>query len=254
MMNPLIVFILAASAALVFSFLCSIFESVLLSVRPAHVEALARKGSRAGRMLRRFKRDIDKPIAAILILNTLAHTIGATLAGANYEKSIGSKETAWLFGLVFAVLILIFTEIIPKTLGVAYVKKLSVPVTYGISVLVVVLRYTGMLFLTTSLTKVLTKGRKERPVTSIEEIRLLAHVGRAEGAVGARVADVIEGVASLSERTVYDVMVPRGGIVYLSAERSVERNLQAIRSCGHSRFPFSPTEDLDDVTGVVLAK
>ena len=96
----MLIFITAVTLALVVSFLCSIFESVLLSIGPAQVEALAHEGRRSGRLLREFKRGIDVPIAAILILNTIAHTIGATVAGASYVD-VFSEGTLWLFSLIF---------------------------------------------------------------------------------------------------------------------------------------------------------
>lgn len=80
------IFVTAVTVALVVSFLCSIFESVLLSIRPAQVELLASEGLRSGRLLKGFKKRIDVPLAAILIVNTIAHTVGATVAGASYVE------------------------------------------------------------------------------------------------------------------------------------------------------------------------
>jgi CBS domain containing-hemolysin-like protein len=91
-------------------------------------------------------------------------------------------------------------------------------------------------------------------VTSVEEIRLLAAIGHQEGDVGQRFASLIEGAASLRELKVHDVMVPRGAVAFLSGDRSLDENLETIRTSGHSRFPFSATGDLDGIEGVVLAK
>ena len=109
----MIVFITAVSVALVVSFLCSIFESVLLSISPATVESLSARGKRSGRILEEFKRGIDVPIAAILIVNTVAHTIGATVAGASYA-AVFSEETLWLFSVVFTVAILLASSATPS--------------------------------------------------------------------------------------------------------------------------------------------
>ncbi|HHH31076.1 MAG TPA: HlyC/CorC family transporter [Polyangiaceae bacterium] len=249
--GALIVFVLAVGSALIFSFLCSIFESVLLSVSRGHVEAMARQGSRAGQILKGWKRhDIEVPIAAILILNTIAHTVGATMAGSSYEK-VFDPATVGYFSAVFTLAILLFTEIIPKTLGVTFANRLSGPVTLAVWALVKVL--TPILWVTNAISKQLTKGHN-KPVTSIEEIRLLAALGKSEGAVGPRFAQFIEGVASLRELTVHDVMVPRVSIAYLAGNRTLEENLAIIQKSGHSRFPFTATGDLDDVDGIVLAK
>jgi len=249
--GALVVFVLAVGSALTFSFLCSIFESVLLSVSRGHVEAMARQGSRAGKILKGWKRhDIEVPIAAILILNTIAHTVGATMAGSSYEKVFDPSTTAY-FSAIFTLAILLFTEIIPKTLGVTFANRLSGPVTLAVWVMVKVLR--PILWITNAISKQLTKGH-EKPVTSIEEIRLLAALGKSEGVVGPRFAQFIEGVASLRELTVHDVMVPRVSIAYLSGTKSLEENLEIIHESGHSRFPFTATGDLDDIDGIVLAK
>jgi CBS domain containing-hemolysin-like protein len=244
----MLVFVVSVAAALVISFLCSISEAVMLSVGHAQVEALGK--SRAGRVLRKFKREIDVPIAAILVLNTFANTIGASVAGAMYVEQIHASSL-WLFSLAFTVAILIFSEIIPKTIGVNFANRLAAPVALYVQVLVVVLR--PVLYLTRSISRLLQSG-SQRPITSIEEIRLLASVGRTEGAVGARVADMIEGAAALRELTAYDVMVPRAGIVFLSGERTLDQNLELMRRSGHSRFPFSPEGDPDKIEGVVLVK
>ncbi len=230
------------------SFLCSISEAVLLSVRPAQIQAIRNLWAR--RILSGFKKKIDLPIAAILTVNTVIHTVGAALSGASYAVLFGA-HTLWIFSLAFASSILFLCEIVPKTLGVAYGAQLVVPVTYYVKTLVVVLR--PFLFVTEFVSGLLRRG-SETPVTSLEEIRLLATLGRTEGALHARTADVIEGAIALTELTAYDVMVPRNGVVFLSPERSLQDNLAVVRRCGHSRLPFVPGNELDQVEGVILVK
>lgn len=249
--GALAVFILAVAGALTFSFLCSIFESVLLSVSRGHVQALANSGSKAGAILERWKRtDIEVPIAAILILNTIAHTVGATVAGSSYEK-VFDPGTIGIFSAVFTLAVLLLTEIIPKTLGVAFANRLAAPVTQAVRVLVFLL--SPILKITTWISRRLT-GEHKKPVTSVEEIRLLAAIGSREGDVGPRFAAFIDGIASLRELTVHDVMVPRVSIEYLDGTKTLGENLTTVLESGHSRFPFTPTGDLDDVKGVILAK
>lgn len=250
-MTPTLVFGLAVTVALASSFLCSLCESVLLSVRPAQLEALTKRGARAGRILRRFKREPERPMSALLVLCTAALTIGAVVGGATYSR-VFDPSTLWVFAIVFALAVLLFAEVIPKALGVTFAVRLAVPVAHLVRLLVWVL--SPALFVVRGVSRLLSGKRPQRPVTSVEEIRRLAAAGRSQGAVGTRVAQFIEGAASLRELTVLEVMVPRGGVAYLSATRSLEENLAVIRSSGHSRFPLTPTADLDDVTGVVLAK
>ncbi|MDJ0927977.1 MAG: hemolysin family protein [Gammaproteobacteria bacterium] len=246
----MLTFIAAVSLALVGSFLCSIMESVLLTIRPADVETMARDGKRSGRLLKVFKRRIDVPIAAILIVNTIAHTVGASVAGASYENAFNS-QTLWVFTLVFTAAVLLFTEIIPKTLGVTYATRLASPVAYGIQILTVTLR--PLVKLSELISRSL-RGDEANAVTSVEEIRTLAVLGRSEGVVGPRTAGMIVGATWLSHLRAQDVMVPRNGVTFLSGERSDAENLEVLRRSGHSRMPFSTTDDLDQVAGIVLVK
>ena len=244
------VFIAAVSLALIVSFLCSIFESVLLSIKYAQVESLAQQGKRSGQLLKEFKHRIDMPIAAILITNTIAHTVGTAVAGATYED-VFSADTLWIFTIVFTTAVLLFTEIIPKTLGITHAVRLATPVAYGIHALVVALR--PLVLLSGGVSRSL-RGGKDVPVTSLEEIRLLAAFGRTEGVVGVQTAAIIVGASRLRELTASDVMLPRKQVVYLSANSSRQRLLRIMKQSGHSRFPFSMTNQLDQVSGIVMAK
>jgi len=246
----MLIFITAVTLALVVSFLCSILESVLLSIGPAQVEALANAGKRSGQLLKDFRSRIDVPIAAILIVNTIAHTIGATIAGASYVD-VFSEQTLWLFSVLFTAAVLLFTEIIPKTLGVAYRDTLAAPVAYSIHLLTLSLR--PLVALTAHISRAL-RGAKEVPVITVEEIRLLTALGRNEGMVGPRTAGIILGATRLNELQAIDVIVPRQQIEFFSGEQNPEEVLEMIRNSGHSRFPFSLTGDLDEVSGVILAK
>ena len=244
------VFIVAVSFALVVSFMCSIFESVLLSLSHAQVELLAAKGKQSGRILKGFKERIDIPISAILITNTAAHTIGTAVAGASYAE-VFNPETLWIFTLVFTIAVLLFTEIIPKTLGVAYAQKLARPVAYGIRGLALVLK--PFVLVSEGISRSI-RGGKEGPVTSLEEIRLLATIGHSEGVVGKQTAQMIVGASDLRTLNASNIMVTRREAVFLSHDDSPEKVLGIIADSGFSRFPYSPTGEFDDVVGVVFAK
>ena len=243
-------FIGAVTLVLVVSFLCSIGESVLLSLGRPQVERMVQAGRRSGAMMAKFKDNIDVPIAAILILNTAAHTIGASVAGASYTSTFNA-ETLWLFSILFTIAVLLFTEIIPKTLGVAYSVRLAAPVAYGIHWLVAVLR--PAVALTEKLSRPL-RGDFRQPVTSAEELRLLASLGRSEGAVSTGTASMIVGATHLRHLDAADVMLPRGSVQFLHAGMSRAEVESAIRRWGHSRYPFSASHDFDDVNAVILVK
>ncbi|MDH3545966.1 MAG: CNNM domain-containing protein, partial [Gammaproteobacteria bacterium] len=246
----MLLFITAVSVVLVVSFLCSIFESVLLSLTRPQIEVLMQREKRAGQLLSRFKENMDVPIAAILILNTAAHTIGAAVAGASYED-VFDAGTLWLFSIIFTIAVLFFTEIIPKTLGVTYAPTLASPVAHGIRWLTTVLR--PLVALSEKVSRPLRRD-VDLPVTTAEEIRLLAMLGRSKGAVGVDTAGMIVGAAQLKYMHAHDVMLPREEVRFLSGEMNRSEAMEFIRQTGHSRFPFSPTRDLKDVSGVVLAK
>ena len=246
----MLLLITAISVVLIVSFLCSIFESVLLSVTRPQIELLGRNRPRAGALLTKFKSNIDVPIAAILILNTAAHTVGASVAGASYANVFG-PSSLWAFTIAFTIAVLLFTEIIPKTLGVTYVSALAAPVAHGIRWLTIVLK--PLIALSERISRALRRDA-EVPVTSIEEIRLLASLGRNTGVVGPRTAGMIVGATHLSNLSAGDVMLPREEVRFLSAGMDREDILATIRETGHSRFPYSPSGELDDVAGVILVK
>lgn len=246
----MLLFVAAVSTVLIVSFLCSIFESVLLSLTRPQVEMLVHEGKPAGRLMAAFKANMDVPIAAILILNTAAHTIGAAVAGASYSN-VFSAQSLWIFSLVFTLAVLLFTEIIPKTLGVSHANALATPVAHGIQALTFVLK--PLVILSERISRTL-RSSSEKPVTSVEEIRLLTSLGRNEGVVGTRLAGMIVGATHLRHLHAEDAMLPRQDVCFL--ERSLQRDevLEIIRSSGHSRFPVTTGAELDEVTGIVLAK
>ena len=246
----MLIFITAVGVVLVVSFLCSIFESVLLSVTRPQIEVLGRRHGRAARLLAGFKENMDVPIAAILILNTAAHTIGAAVAGASYS-SVFDPATLWVFSILFTIAVLLFTEIIPKTLGVSYATLIAVPVAHGIQLLTVLLR--PLVVVSEAISRSLRRDEAV-PVTSAEEIRLLAWLGRLRGAVGPLTAGMIVGATQLRHLHAGDIMLPREDVRFLSADMSRDEALAYVRQTGHSRFPFTPTGDFDDVTGVILVK
>ena len=246
----MLIFLTAVGVVLVVSFLCSIFESVLLSLTRPQIEVLGRDHGRAARLLTRFKENMDVPIAAILILNTAAHTIGAAVAGASYS-SVFDASTLWIFSIIFTLAVLLLTEIIPKTLGVSYATLIAAPVAHGIHLLTVLLR--PLVVVSEAISRSLRRD-VAAPVTSPEEIRLLAWLGQLRGAVGPLTAGMVVGATQLRHLHADDVMLPREHVRFLSAGMSRDEALAYVRQSGHSRFPFSPTGDFDDVSGVIFVK
>lgn len=246
----MLLFVTAVSVVLVVSFLCSIFESVLLSLTRSQIAVVGQRSERAGRLLSGFKENMDVPIAAILILNTAAHTVGAAVAGASYAD-VFNVNTLWIFSIIFTIAVLLFTEIIPKTLGITHASLLAAPVAHGINWLATLLR--PLVVISEKISRSI-RGDVDVPVTSVDELRLLAMLGRSEGAVGDQTAEIIVGATQLRYLQAHDVMLPRKDVRFLSATMDRHEAMELVRESGHSRFPFSPTMHLSDVSGVILAK
>ncbi|MBL9079435.1 MAG: HlyC/CorC family transporter [Planctomycetes bacterium] len=246
----MLLFVLAVALSLLVSFVCSISEATLLSVGAARVEALARTGSRAGQLMRRFKLEPDPPIGAILILNTVAHTGGATVAAAQYAVLFPQASAEW-FAAAYVVAVLLFTEILPKSLGVAHASTLTVPVAWTVHGMVIVLR--PVLAVTRVVSRMFVKA-KATHAPSLEEIRILAAIGHSAGAFGPITAELLDNVTRLRDVKARDVMVPRDRVAFVSGNDSTEANLNLVHRSGHSRFPYTPTGELDAVTGVILTK
>jgi CBS domain containing-hemolysin-like protein len=246
----MLLFVLSVAFALIVSFISSLLEAAFLSITPSRVENLARKGKRAGLLLREFKGKPEQPIAAILVMNTIANTAGAAVAAASFVVAFPDAPD-WWFVVAFTVVVLLFTEITPKTIGVVHANSLAVPVAHTVDLLVRILR---PLLVVTRLVSHLVGQRDGEHHQSLEEIRLLATAGHAQGAFGSLTADIIANATRLRDRRVRDVMVPRHRVAFLSGKNSIGETLEMLHRTGHSRFPYSPTGELDDTKGVILTK
>lgn len=246
----MLLFVSAVAVVLIVSFVCSVCESVLLSLSRPQIERMVQTGSRAGRLLAGFRENMDVPIAAILILNTAAHTVGAAVAGASYSN-VFDAGTLWIFSLVFTLAVLLFTEIIPKTLGVTYANRLAAVVAYVIEGLASLLR--PMVIVSEFISRSI-RPADAPPATSAEEIRLMALIGRSEGAVGPRTAGMIIGATELGHLRASGVMLPRHKVKFLTTSMPAAEVLPLVREWGHSRLPVVEGEDLDNVVGIVLLK
>ena len=162
------------------------------------------RGDPAGRLLRKMQSKIDEPIAAILTLNTIAHTMGATMGGAIALNIWGDKWMA-LFGAVLTFVILVFTEIIPKTVGAVFWKQLAAPAAYTLRVMVFIMK--PILIPLSIFSRILTSG-KHQPTVSRTELEVLAEIGRREGTLDEDEWQVVSNVIRLDEVTVAEVMTP----------------------------------------------
>lgn len=239
--------LLYMSLALLFSFVCSIMEAVLLTVSPAYVVSLEQQGRSSGRLLRHLKDDVDRPLAAILSLNTIAHTIGAAGAGAQAAVVFGSTSVG-IFSAILTLLILIFSEIIPKTLGALYWRQLAPAMARGLQVLMVVMY--PLVWLSERITGLLSRGDRPKAL-SHEELTALAELGAREGLVGGKESRILRNLFRFRRLTVEDVMTPRTVVFTLPQDLRVGEAVWHHPDVPFSRIPVTG-DDRDQITGFVL--
>lgn len=233
--------------ALLFSFLCSIWEAVLLSVTTAHLSVLEQEGQKSGALLRALKDDINKPLAAILSLNTIAHTVGAVGAGAQALVVFGD---AWVgvFSALLTLAILVLSEIIPKTLGATYWRALAPSTAHALKFLM------RALYPFVKLSELLTKGlSSEQKIEGFtrEEFAAMAELGEQEGQLEERESRILKNLFLLNQIKVTEVMTPRPVVFSLPESLTVEEYFANHYDSRFSRIPVY-TDNGEMFTGFVL--
>ena len=235
------------SLALGVSFLCSVMEAVLLSVTPSFVARTEQDRPRLGARLRKLKADIDRPLAAILSLNTIAHTVGAAGAGAQAAAVFGDQFVGVISG-VLTLLILVLSEIIPKTLGAVYWRRLT-PSVVSLLAPTTLLMW-PLVWMAQGLTKILARGGKQAAI-SREELTALADLGAKEGVVREQESRILKNLFRLETVRVRDIMTPRTVVFALPASQTVGETLAEHPEIRFSRLPIYG-DDLDHIHGFVL--
>jgi CBS domain containing-hemolysin-like protein len=242
--------IVSVSLAIVVSALCSICEAVLYSLTTSQVEMLRKSGTKAGSTLHDLKSDIDEPITAILTLNTIANTVGAAIAGAAAAHLFGDRNVI-LFSAAFTMAILIFSEIIPKTVGVSYSFRLAPFIALPIRMMVICLK--PIVKLCQTITRLIPQDKSEDSITA-EELQTIAAMSRQSGQLEEVQEKVISNIIDLKQKTVRQVMTPRTVTFSLDENLSVEdAMLEISRLTSHSRVPVYD-KDPDNVTGIIMRK
>lgn len=243
-MTLLIIYI---SVALLFSFLCSVAEAVLLSVSTAHIKVMEQQGQKSGYLLAKLKNDINKPLSAILTLNTIAHTVGAVGAGAQATTVFGNQWMGLFSGLLtFA--ILVFSEIIPKTLGATYWRALSGVTAHGLVWLVKILY--PFVILSEQITRFI--GKSEEPEGfNRDEFAAMADLGMAEGQLEEQESRILKNLFLLRETDITSAMTPRTVVFSLPENLTVEAYFSAHYDSRFSRIPIY-RDDREQITGFVL--
>jgi CBS domain containing-hemolysin-like protein len=234
--------------ALGISFLCSVAEAVLLSVTPSYIESVKEKRPKRAALLKRLKQEkVDQALAAILTLNTIAHTVGAIGAGAKAAVVFGSYWFG-LFSAGMTFMILFLSEIIPKTIGAVYWSKLTGPTALFVRMLMVILY--PVVWISEKLTRFIAR-RKDLHVFSREEFVAMAKIGEHTGHIQKSESRIIRNLFRFDSIRITDIMTPRTVISAFPEEMSAVDALKHVTQTPFSRIPIYGA-DMDDITGFVL--
>lgn len=238
--------ILAIGIAILVSFFCSLAEAALYAVPWADIEKLRSEKKKSGELLFAMRSNVDKPIAAILTLNTVANTAGSTIAGASFLAVYGPSHMA-LFTTIFTILILAFGEIAPKTLGVAHsvplAKTLAVPLNILVKILSPILWITGLA------TRLLSPPASA-PQISEDDIKAISSLSLQAGRIKPYEDNFIRNILALDQKRVRDILTPRTVVFSLPEDMTVEEAYKDPRIWNFSRIPVYG-DDNEDIVGLV---
>jgi len=246
-MDLLVIYFLAA---VLVSFVCSVLESVLLSVTMPYISVLERERPAAGTLLKSHKQHINKSIASILILNTVANTLGAAAVGAQAEHIFGAGAVFWV-SVILTFAILFFSEIIPKTIGATYWKQLAPLAAYTIRFFIWITY--PVILMTLFVTNRIKKGDEGHSLTK-EELLESALLSEDEGVLDEQESDIIENILKLDDIKVHDILTPRSVVFALEGNRSIDdivKNEPDIFK--YSRIPVYENS-IESVTGMIMTK
>lgn len=236
------------SLALIVSFMCSVAETVLLSITPAYIESLRQKHPRRAARLRQLRQEkVDRSLAAILTMNTVAHTVGAIEAGAQSAIVFGSTWVG-LFSAIMTLMILFFSEIIPKTLGAIYWPRLTGVTTWYIRTLIFLMY--PLVLASEGITRLITRNKTIHNF-SRDEFIAMAGIGKQSGEIDEQELRIIHNLFRFRSLKITDIMTPRTVISALPESMSVAEARQIAVNKAFSRLPVY-NKDADDITGFVL--
>ncbi len=243
--------ILYASLAIFFSFLCSILEAAFLSITPSYIQMKTEEGKKYAETLMRYKKDIDKPLIAILTINTVAHTVGAILVGVQAEKVFGDGGN--MVGIVSAIMtlaILVLSEIIPKTIGATYWKSLGNFTAKTLRIFIFPLKYTGILWLMLLTTKLIGKSAHVSTM-SREEFMVMTDVAEEQGVFEGKETTVIKNMLIFEKVQAKDIMTPFSVAVTEDENTTIENFYKTHKNLRFSRIPIY-SQKSNNITGFIL--
>jgi CBS domain containing-hemolysin-like protein len=244
-----------ATISIFFSFLCSILEAVLLSITSTFINIKKQEGKHYALTLETLKKDVDKPLIAILTLNTIAHTLGAMMVGIEAEKlpykiELFGINTVGVVSAIMTFLILVASEIIPKTIGATYWKQLANFTSMALTVLIFPLKWTGILWLLQLTTK-LIGGKGHGSVLSREGFMVMTDMAHKDGVFHENESKIIKNLLTFKEVFSQDVMTPRTVMKTEDENTTVEKFFRKNIDLRFSRIPVY-ADNPDNIKGLVL--
>ncbi|MFA5553516.1 MAG: hemolysin family protein [Phycisphaerae bacterium] len=249
--GSMIVLITGALITLSISSVCSLMEAALLSLSPGELAAMEKRKPKTGKILRAFKEQIELPVTAILTLNTIAHTVGATIVGAQVALIFGGKFIGIASG-VFTYLMLQFTEILPKSIGVHFNVPVMEHGARPLGILIHILR--PIINLLRFINSPFEKKNPDDKTDSVDEIVALASYAQLENQISKKQEQIITGVTKLSDKIAKDLMIPAEQITFLSDSQTIGEAIITAHLDPHTRFPIIENNDIDKVIGYVNFK
>jgi CBS domain containing-hemolysin-like protein len=226
------------------SFLCSLLEAVFLSITPAYVQMEVQDNPKTGKLMEHLKENVDRPMSAILSLNTISHTAGAAGLGAMVHETFGN-EFLTITSIILTLAVLIFSEFIPKILGTIYWRNLAPFAVYAIQVLIIILY--PIVWMSVSLGKLFK--RPDEPEITREEVIATAQMGADEGSLHIKESNIIKNLLMLDNIFASDIMTPRSVIFALDANLTVEDVFEKYKPIRFSRIPVFEGS-LDNIIGM----
>lgn len=244
------ILILSSTVAILVSFLCSLAEALLLSFDPITLNRLQAARPRAAESWRRLKKNIARPITAILVLNTIAHTGGATVAGGAFAEVYG-EHNIWIFSILFTVVILFGTEILPKVIGVSFRRQLA-PLAGPMLEFVTRLLHPLILLSEAMFRRLTLHGEPEQITTA--DLVTLATLARSGKAINLEQENIIVNAVRLSHTLITTTMIPLERIRFLPRDMTPEALVALMKDSGHTRYPVSRTADPGDIFAYIVSK
>ncbi len=237
--------------SIMFSFLCSILEAVLLSVTPTYITVKINEEKSYAQDLKKLKENIDQPLITILTVNTVAHTVGAILVGVQAEKTFGSGNNAvGIVSAIMTLLILVLSEIIPKSIGANYWRQLANFASKAILILMFPLKVTGILWLLQQTTRLIGKGSHHKNL-SREDFHAMTDLAQEEGVFQESESVVIKNIIDFKKMVAKDIMTPRTVIKMAHEQTTIRQFYDRNPKLKFSRIPIYK-DSPDDISGYFL--